>query len=597
LRIAVAKGPKLPRNRRHPLRALRRLVGRVLGRSSAGAGVTPYPEWLANRIAERGASYPVEGPPVTFSVMTTVYEKTDAVLLKETERSLAAQSFPFHEWIILAHGPISAELNALLQKLAQSDRIRVHRLPDNLGIAGGMRFCLEAAQGEYVVPMDADDVLTADALQILASVAGAGREHAFLYSDEDNLVDGVPGSPYWRPDWDPVLNLESSYIWHLCAFRRDVALQLGVYTDAGCNWCHDWDTVARFADAGHTPKHVREILYHWRHHSLSSTNRAAPHQGSLDSTRHFLERRISRTGRPQLYYVDQFPIFRGSPEWHIARHHEDPVSMDLVLVARRLDRALLTLGSMEEYLNYPIQSVTLCLPKEHARNFRPVLEQYARALLEKSSSQADVRWVEGSDCAGIASAVRGCTSRLLWLGSDAIELLDGKAPWEALRLMELHADIKMVCGILMDGTGRIVDAGSVLSSSGHPVYPYLGWPAPATGPYVLALKPHSVSAPTTDLLIAEREFILASFEQIPMWATPSGLAMWLGGCALAAGARTAFSPLVRGVAKGPLFSAGGGAFAVSERERDIFLARYGGFIGTHKLSFSRHFEMCRQYAD
>src|SRR5204863_9179756 len=149
----------------------------------------------------------------------------------------------------------------------------------------GMRKCLEVAEGEYVIPFDADDVLVRDALETLSEEIANSAGPSFLYSDEDMLVDDLPTAPYLRPDWDPVLNLCTSYAFHLCAFRRHDALELGVYTDSAVEWCHDWDTITRFADSGHGPVHVSEILYHWRTHRASSTNRPRPYEGSLESQR------------------------------------------------------------------------------------------------------------------------------------------------------------------------------------------------------------------------------------------------------------------------------------------------------------------------
>ena len=63
-----------------------------------------------------------------------------------------------------------------------------------------------------------------------------------IFSDEDALVEGKPVSPYLRAAFDPVLNLDSSYIWHLCAINRQRAVSLGLYSDPGATWCDDWDS-------------------------------------------------------------------------------------------------------------------------------------------------------------------------------------------------------------------------------------------------------------------------------------------------------------------------------------------------------------------
>ncbi len=208
--------------------------------------------------------------------------------------------------------------------------VRVLREPQNLGIVGGMRVCLEAATGRYVVPLDADDLLAEDALQWLAHVVAERDRPAFVYSDEAIRAGSRPRALFRRPAFDRLLNLECSYVWHLCAFRRDTALALNVYGDPGCEFCHDWDTISRFADAGETLAHTPELLYQWRRHEGSQTHRAGPRAASLTSQFHLLQRRIDARPNPQLYRTADFPISRGVIEPWIERRRIEPGSMTLV---------------------------------------------------------------------------------------------------------------------------------------------------------------------------------------------------------------------------------------------------------------------------
>ena len=88
-----------------------------------------YTDWLSRRMIERETDYLNPATPVSFSILTTIYEKTDAKLLQETAESLLHQRFQFHEWVILAHGPVSEDVNKLLIQLEQQSNIIVHRLP------------------------------------------------------------------------------------------------------------------------------------------------------------------------------------------------------------------------------------------------------------------------------------------------------------------------------------------------------------------------------------------------------------------------------------------------------------------------------------
>ena len=114
-----------------------------------------------------------------------------------------------------------------------------------------MRRCLAACEREgFVVPLDADDVLEPDALEVLA--AAIDREHAadFVFSDEDHLGDAQRA---------PILEArvrsgpQHRELIHLASVARSAASgrsALGVYSDDAAELCHDWDTIVRFSEAG-----------------------------------------------------------------------------------------------------------------------------------------------------------------------------------------------------------------------------------------------------------------------------------------------------------------------------------------------------------
>ncbi|WP_434151170.1 glycosyltransferase [Methylocaldum gracile subsp. desertum] len=283
-----------------------------------------YPEWLEMHLRRRGHLYPIPENPPPITLITTVYERTNMELLGALAKSVTAQTVKVAEWIIVAHGPITAENLDHIKNYGGKywgATVIVEATP--LGIMGAMRRALEHAQGEYIVPIDADDVLTPDAIQILTNAIARFNRPDLIYSDEDLLVDGEPAAPYLRSAFDPVLNLDSSYIWHLCAINRERAIALELYSDLEATWCHDWDSVMRVANAGSRIEHVPEVLYHWRQHSGSTTNKSQGDSRSLDSVRYILERHITRTAAPQRFYVTEWPENRGAPELYIARRPDE----------------------------------------------------------------------------------------------------------------------------------------------------------------------------------------------------------------------------------------------------------------------------------
>jgi O-antigen biosynthesis protein len=282
-----------------------------------------YSEWLVQHLRIRALRY--ERPEVCSSVsmITTVYEKTDVNLLDALAASLEAQKVKAFQWIIIAHGPIAEDMLGYL-RLACLERwgatLIIEEQP--LGIMGAMRRGLDAATSDYIVPVDADDVLTADAFQIISHFISKLEKPDLLFSDEDLLIDDTPSTPYLRAEYDPILNLDSSYVWHLCAIKRTTAIALGIYTDLGATWCHDWDTIMRFANANARIAHIPEVLYHWRQHQGSTTNNSHGDDRSLQSVRHVLQSQIGRTADPEKFYVAEWPIHRGAKELYIARRNQ-----------------------------------------------------------------------------------------------------------------------------------------------------------------------------------------------------------------------------------------------------------------------------------
>lgn len=279
-----------------------------------------YPDALAMQIRRRASKYPLPVTPITISILTPVYAGSNIRLLDDLANSINTQTHRPTEWVIVVDGPMPAVALEHLREQAQGSWGATLIIePVHMGIMGATLQCLKHAKGQYVVPVDADDLLTIDAIQILSHEIDRLNLPDFIYSDEDLLIEEKPAYPYLRPDFDSVLNLDSSYIWHLAAINRATATKLGLYTDSAADWCHDWDSVMRIWNGGGRIEHVNEILYHWRQHRQSTTNQSEGDPRSLESVRHVLEKQILRTAQPELYAVEPWPYFRGMKELYIAR--------------------------------------------------------------------------------------------------------------------------------------------------------------------------------------------------------------------------------------------------------------------------------------
>jgi len=474
-------------------------------RSVSPAKLPSYPAWYGLQAASRAAH---DAPVKTrFSLLTTLYIGTDADLFRRTAETVFAQEGVDFEWIVLVHGPITPGLKTYLPVLERDQRVRLLKLEENLGIIGGMHHVLEAAREDYILPLDGDDLLASDCLRLLAqAIESSKTPPAFLYTDEDIVIGDHLQAPYLRPAWDPVLDLENSWIWHACAFRRDLALQLGVYTFKPSEFCHDWDTVYRFTRAGHAPVHVPAIAYHWRHHERSTSNSGDGHNGSSRSVQALLAAKIEDRGLTDVCEVAPFPIYRGAEEWWIKRS------------AKALPRMHSVLLSAPDNFGAPPVSTT---PSRAKRAPVSPLQQ-------------------------VLSQIKGAAPEdLVVICSTGIHPPDEARMLEAVKIFEFHDDVVMVSGRLV-ADATVTAAGWMSDGDGRLHAPYDNLALGDPGPFVLGWKPQCISAGVIDLCVVKAGFLREALAAAPDHLALAELGLCLGAHAARTGRRVAFSPLIEG---------------------------------------------------
>ncbi|WP_170296042.1 glycosyltransferase [Azospirillum brasilense] len=476
-----------------------------------------YQEEAQAALIARLVRHPLPTQPFSLSILTIVYEKTPIECFRELARSLFGQTVPFTEWVVLRNGPVPGDLGAVLAELDRDPRVRRLDSDVNLGIIQGLRRCLEGARSDWVLPVDGDDLLVKDALQQIA-LAAERTQPAFIYSDEDVIRGTTVEAPYRRPDFDPVLNVADSYIWHACAFRRDKAMELGVFQDAETEYCQDWDTVARFAMAGEPIAHIPEVLYHWRHHLNSFSNSGTTNTGSRRSAERVMAKVIAAQADPGLYEIGTFPISRGQEQSAILRRPVSPLPMEAILLAngtgdvdagRWLDAAAGLCGSA-----HPV----------------------AHAVTDAGAACSTSR---------LASALAAVSAAHVLVLHEGLRVEDATALWEAMRLFEMHPDVVLAGGRVLDARGRVAECCAFASPDGTMSTPWLNLDRNDPGVYALALKPRSAATVPDGFFLARTAFLREALRDgAPANMHATGLGGFLGTAARRRNRRVAYSPLI-----------------------------------------------------
>lgn len=498
-----------------------------------------YRIWIQRRISERQQYYRSEVPSGFFSILTAVWDGSPVQPLRALADSIAQQNYAGHaqpespggacEWVILDNGCIKPQVVALLNELSLRDGVKLVRADANAGITRGLRLCLEHATGRYVVPVDADDLLYSDALRVIASCALIAGSPPLLYTDEDKVIGSQVYQPYLKPDWDPVLLLNSAYIAHLGVMDRKIALELGVYSDAGTEGSPDWDAFLRFFRAGHRAVHIPEVVYSWRVHGQSTADDVATKPYVHSSQKAVLQRFLDGIPNGEKFEIETSPLFGGGAHWHLVRQHANP--QPAVVTVRVGCDALRRAESLADIV-------------------QDALEQ--RAFLR-------------------------------FVGED-VEVQDEAWVWEALGLFEIHPNVVMIGGRISNRNGVIQDAGRYFGFGGVCGCPYRGRPASDPGYFGQLWKQRSVSAVSSQLAVIRPEFLLDLLATSKEHASVVYLGTWAGAHALRTGKSIVYSPFFSGVSDVDWDS------LVMSGEVADFEAAHGDLIPDRRF-YSRHFSL------
>jgi glycosyltransferase involved in cell wall biosynthesis len=521
-----------------------RICGRILQTTS------DYPQWMQRRLLTRRGMYTCVGEPGLLSFLTTVYNTPTNLLQPAIDSLLRNQTVTQFQWVVLDNGSTDPGVIAhLKQAVAEDPRVVFFRVEENLGIVGGMHLALSRATGEYVLPFDSDDLLYPDAVEILTHQL---RAHGFppaMYSDEDKLQNGIRCWPYFKPDWDPVLFLNSCYIAHLGCIQRRLANELGMYTDRQCNGCHDWDSFTRLMLAGQVPVHIPEMLYTWRMHTHSTAGNVRSKNYIYQSQKNLLEQYLTRTGRANEFEIDLSPLFPGTPDWRLRRTAAGSMPAHSILL--REDQSL----------------------KSTRRSVEPSLIG-TTTLLGIIDGNSDVR---------LALAQMDDFSGLVLITCDSLKLESDDWRSEVTGLFERFPDAVMIGGRVMDTRDRVVDAGRVPGFGGVFGCPDKGRDRADPGNLAELWKQRSVSGVSTQLCVIQAEFLKDIVVAYPghkiSWRF---LGAWASLLAYRQMRRVIFTPFLSGVCDlDPDQS-------VSIEEQSAFATEAGAFLADRRY-YSRYF--------
>ncbi len=185
--------------------------------------------------------------------------------LLETVASVERQTHPSWECIVVDDGTDRPESRAILDSIEGRGerRLRIVR-QENRGLAAARNAGIRAAAGEYVVPLDADDLLEPEMMAVCLHELEARPEGGFAYFDYhvfgDNDYLEQPG------DYNLYRLLDENFLSYCCFLPKRVWQSAGGY-DEWHRWGYeDWSFYLNLAKRGLYGCYVRRPLFRYRTH-------------------------------------------------------------------------------------------------------------------------------------------------------------------------------------------------------------------------------------------------------------------------------------------------------------------------------------------
>lgn len=196
-----------------------------------------------------------------FSIIIPVYN-VEPQWLEKAIKSVKKQWYVNWEICLVDDASDNSELKKYLESL-EADKLILKELENNVNIAEASNIAVKLSGGDYIVLLDHDDELTADAL--FEAVKCINQTDAdFIYSDEDKIsILGEYCEPHYKADYSPFMLWSQNYICHLSVIKKSLIERAGYFT-SGLDGAQDYDLFLRISELTDKIAHIPKVLYHWR---------------------------------------------------------------------------------------------------------------------------------------------------------------------------------------------------------------------------------------------------------------------------------------------------------------------------------------------
>jgi glycosyltransferase involved in cell wall biosynthesis len=212
------------------------------------------------------------------SIVVPCYEQ--AQYLVECVASVMRQTYQAWELIIVDDGSPDDCSEVATRLMADNPGREIHLVrQENSGVARARNNGIANARGDYILPLDADDVLAPLFLERTVAALDAQTEMQFAYTDHQHF--GASDIVIRCIDYVPRAVMAHNRFAYCTLYRRLVWEKVGGYNTNMIAGYEDWDFWVSAVQHGLLGVHIPEVLFFYRAKEGSRDAKARVHDAEL----------------------------------------------------------------------------------------------------------------------------------------------------------------------------------------------------------------------------------------------------------------------------------------------------------------------------
>ncbi len=438
-----------------------------------------------------------------FSIIVPLY-RTPENYLRAMVRSVQRQTYENWELCLSDGSGANSPLENILKDLEREDtRIKIvhNKLP--LKISDNTNAAIGIAEGDFLVFMDHDDELAANALFECVKAICENTGLDILYSDEDKM--SMDGNKFFQPHMKSDFNIDLlctvNYICHLFVVKHNLLQKVGILRPE-FDGAQDYDFILRCVEKTKNIFHIPKVLYHWRSHEESTAENPESKLYAFEAGQRAVQAHYDRLGIPATVIKGEYlGLYRTKYLWE-----EAPLISIMIPNKDHIDDLERCINSIEErssYHNY--EYIIIENNSEKEETF-----QFYEKLQEKSPKFHVVYWAGEFNYSSINNfgAQHANGEYLLLLNNDT-EIINEDCLEELLGYC-MRSDVGAVGARLYYEDNTIQHAGVVIGFGGIAGHCFVQQPRGYTGYCHRIICAQDYSAVTAACMMVKRK----AFEEV-----------------------------------------------------------------------------------